>query len=150
MKCEELKPLIFSIADLAYVDEIRVTKNFQNPHDHAVYKATEVDAAITELKAKLESVQASAYAESVDAGMENRKLKRALWVARAASAKFWANYWFDVAPSKYIKYDRIGRMEGVEKEFILTKVTKHMTASDWVGLWEKVERLCRNKVEEYK
>ena len=40
-----------------------------------------------ELKAKLESVQASAYAESVDAGMENRKLKRALWLARAERAK---------------------------------------------------------------
>lgn len=35
-----------------------------------------------ELKAKLESVQATAYADSVDAGMENRKLKRALWLAR--------------------------------------------------------------------
>lgn len=40
-----------------------------------------------ELKAKLESVQATAYADSVDAGMENRKLKRALWLARAERAK---------------------------------------------------------------
>lgn len=120
------------------------------PRSTLVIRKQFVDAAIAELETKLENVQATAYVESVDAGMENRKLKRALWVARAASAKFWANYWFDVAPSKYIKYDRIGRMEGVEKEFILTKVTKHMTASDWVGLWEKVERLCRNKVEEYK
>ena len=40
-----------------------------------------------ELKAKLESVQATAYTESVDAGMENRKLKRALWLARAERAK---------------------------------------------------------------
>ena len=39
-----------------------------------------------ELKAKLESVQATAYAESVDAGMENRRLKRALWLARANRA----------------------------------------------------------------
>lgn len=81
---------------------------------------------------------------------ENQRLKRALWLARANDAKFWANYWFDVAPSEYIKYDRIGRMEGVEKECILTKVTKHMTASDWVVLWEKVERKCRAKAEEYK
>ena len=35
------------------------------------------------LKAKLESVQATAYTESVDAGMRERKLKRALWLARA-------------------------------------------------------------------
>lgn len=40
-----------------------------------------------ELKSKLENVQASAYAESVDAGMENRMLKRALWLARAERAK---------------------------------------------------------------
>lgn len=39
------------------------------------------------LKNKLEDVQATAYAESVDAGMENYKLKRALWLARAERAK---------------------------------------------------------------
>lgn len=149
MKCDELKN--YDIMDIEAMDDERLEKSESGKIQVTrVYIKSEVDDAITELKAKLESVQASAYAESVDAGMENRKLKRALWVAKAASAKFWANYWFDVAPSKYIKYDRIGRMEGVEKEFILTKVTKHMTASDWVGLWEKVERLCRNKVEEYK
>lgn len=37
---------------------------------------------IAELKAKLENVQATAYAESVDAGMRERRLKRALWLAR--------------------------------------------------------------------
>ena len=46
------------------------------------YPAKDVDAAIAELKAKLEDVQATAYTESVDAGMENRRLKRALWMAR--------------------------------------------------------------------
>jgi hypothetical protein len=39
-----------------------------------------------ELKAKLESEKASRYAESVDAGMRERRLKRALWLARAISA----------------------------------------------------------------
>ena len=120
------------------------------PASTLVIRKQFVDAAIEELKAKLEDVQATAYAESVDAGMENRRLKRALWISRAKAAEFWANYWFDVAPLEHIKYDRIGRMEGVEKEFTLTKVTKHMTASDWVGLWEKVEQLCRAKAEEYK
>lgn len=54
MKCDELKPLVFSLKDLAYIDEPAVEKNFGNPHDHAVYKATEVDAAIAELKAENE------------------------------------------------------------------------------------------------
>lgn len=48
-----------------------------------VYLKSDADAAIAELKAKLENVQASAYAESVDAGMENHKLKRVLWLTRA-------------------------------------------------------------------
>lgn len=54
MKCDELKPLLYSIRDLAYVDEPQPEPHFQNPHDHAVYKATEVDAAIAELKRKLQ------------------------------------------------------------------------------------------------
>lgn len=57
MKCDELKPLVFSINDLAYIDEVFVKKNFDNPHDHAVYKATEVDAAIAELKGRLASTE---------------------------------------------------------------------------------------------
>lgn len=95
MKCDELKPLVFSINDLAYVDELAVRKNFDNPHDHAVYKATEVDKAIAELKAKLENVQASTYADSVDAGMRERRLRRALYKACAnwAHAEFlWARF----------------------------------------------------------
>lgn len=116
-------------------------------------KRADVDTAIAELK--------EVYKDSVDVKVkiwelckkaedELRKTQRALWITRAKAAKSWANYWFDVAPSENIKYDRIGRMEGVEKEFILTKVTKHMTASDWVGLWEKVDQLCLKKAEEYK
>ena len=87
MKCDELKPLVFSINDLAFIDEPAVQKNFENPHDHAFYKATEVDAAIAELKQNLEDAQATAYAESVDAGMRERRLKRALYKAIANWAK---------------------------------------------------------------
>jgi hypothetical protein len=61
------------------------------------YLKSEADTAIAELKeawrseheacealkAKLEDVQASAYADSVDAGMRERRLRRALWIARA-------------------------------------------------------------------
>lgn len=87
MKCDELKPLVFSLNDLAYIDESAVKKNFENPHDHAVYKATEVDAAIEELKNKLEDAEATAYAESVDAGMRERRLRRALYKACANWAR---------------------------------------------------------------
>ena len=42
-----------------------------------------MNAAIAELKQKLEDAKATAYAESVDAGMRERKLKRALYKACA-------------------------------------------------------------------
>lgn len=85
MKCDELKPITTT-------DECG---------SYRVYNKSEVDAAIDELKSahhkerheyikmiaelkqKLENAQASAYAESVDAGMQNRRLKRALYKACA-------------------------------------------------------------------
>lgn len=61
-----------------------------------VYKAiAELKAENESLKAKLESVQASAYTDSVDAGMRERRLKRALYKACAnwAHAEFlWARF----------------------------------------------------------
>lgn len=44
------------------------------------------DDVVADLKAKLENVQASMYADVVDANMENRRLRRALWIARAKRA----------------------------------------------------------------
>ena len=46
-----------------------------------------LEAENAELKQKLESVQASMYCDVVDANMEIRRLKRALWLARAYRAK---------------------------------------------------------------
>lgn len=55
-----------------------------------VYYAAKVENVVTklikeneELKAKLESVQASMYCDVVDAGKENRRLRRLLWHAIA-------------------------------------------------------------------
>lgn len=45
--------------------------------------ASEAMEAIAELKQKLENVQASMYCDVVDANMENRRLKRALYKACA-------------------------------------------------------------------
>ena len=53
-----------------------------------VYLKDEVDAAIAELKQKLEDAKASAYAESVDAGMRERRLRRAFYKACANWAHF--------------------------------------------------------------
>lgn len=107
MKCDELKR--YSL-DVDYEEQA-----FAVPDDKGNYmESSDVDAAIAELKeklhdidnrwneqckeiaqlkaendhlkAKLESVQASAYADSVDAGMRERRLRRALWLARAKRA----------------------------------------------------------------
>jgi len=134
MKCDELKPLVFSINDLAYVDEIHAKKNFDNIHDHAVYKATEVDAAIAELKAKLESVQASMYADNVDLGMKLRKTQCALWLARAMRANDSACKILRDAGIMFA----IGNCRGWDKLNTLQKK------------WQIVADKCRKKAEEYK
>ena len=82
----------------------------------------EKDKEIEELKAKLESVQASMYADVVDANMENRRLKRALWIARAERAK-------------------------TEH---LSKIMYSTLFRDFIEKWVNVERKCRAKAEEYK
>ena len=75
-----------------------------------------------ELKAKLENVQASMYCDVVDANMENRRLKRALWIARAERAK-------------------------TEH---LSKIMYSTLFRDFIEKWVNVERKCRAKAEEYK
>lgn len=96
MKCDELKVIDFdkmadvrSLSGLFYrkyeVDEAIAELKVRNVmfHDEAKYYKFENES----LKAKLESLQASAYADSVDAGMRERRLRRALWLARAERAK---------------------------------------------------------------
>ena len=75
---------------------------------------------IESLKAKLETVQASAYADSVDTGMRERRLRRALWLARAERAKEMAKGY--------------------------NAVVEWCSHSRWI----EVERKCLKKAEEYK
>jgi FtsZ-binding cell division protein ZapB len=165
MKCDELKPLVFSLNDLAYVNETAVEKNFENPHDHAVYKATEVDALLAkkdmeitelkeenerlkkqssctfsddclrvrQLKSKLEDVQASAYAEMVDAGMRERRLRMALWFARA---------WFCGRSSEYFS--------GMASRCKIGQEDFYREVSERARRYNKSSYKCRAKAEEYK
>lgn len=89
IKCDELK----EVMNVMQVSGERIPSGY--------YKKSEVDEAITELKdawrseheacealkQKLENVQASMYCDVVDANMEIRRLKRALWFTRTATAK---------------------------------------------------------------
>jgi hypothetical protein len=81
------------------------------------------DAEIESLKAKLESVQASAYADSVDAGMRERRLNRALYKACAN----WAMN---------------ARMVEIETE----PWGENHESRLWAGVYDK----CLKKVEEYR
>jgi hypothetical protein len=69
-----------------YIDSKKEYYERENADAYFAEKLAEKDKEITELKAKLENVQASMYADVIDANMENRRLHRALWIARAKRA----------------------------------------------------------------
>ena len=112
--------------------------------EETCYLKSEVDAAIAELKHKIEDAKATAYAESVDAGMENRRLKCALWLARAERAKDRARIFY------FNDLLTILDIDGYSYDSKKKKETKKLTARRWRIIWEKVERKCRAKAEEYK
>lgn len=123
MKCDNLKAFNCVESDVQELCDPRL-----------VYSKPEVDAAIAELKSKLESVQATAYTESVDAGMRERKLKRSLWLARAERANAtWQKMLRDAGI-----FFAIGKSK--EWDFYNTKQKK----------WQRVETKCRAKAKEYK
>ena len=151
MKCDELKQVEYPIEWGIYYDKSEVDAAIAelkariqlDDDEMAGFLQLEEECGggdlrnyIAELKRKLEDVQASAYAESVDAGMENRRLKRALWLAHEYKAKF-KRWWLHLAldyEASMIRPDAktINRIKGK------------------IGNCEKSERKCRAKAEEYK
>ena len=101
--------------------------------DDLYYPKSEVDAAIAEFKD------------------ENRKLNRALWLARAESAKN-ANY----------RYHRLAQKEVCDPQpygwncyingelYPTGKMSRKLEPHYWFDIWDNVERKCRAKAEEYK
>ena len=71
------------ISSWGLTDKFFVTAKYSKEH---LKKFESQEAENEKLKAKLESVQATAYADSVDAGIRERRLKRALWLTRARTA----------------------------------------------------------------
>lgn len=108
MKCDKLQ------ARTIYVDCLGRTIVYFDPY--------EVNEAVKELKQKLEDAKATAYADSVDAGMRERRLKRALYKACAN--------WADVVA--FEETEGIGYDNSVAER------------------WRKMERKCIKKAEEYK
>ncbi|MBO7513727.1 MAG: hypothetical protein J6T54_12330 [Fibrobacter sp.] len=112
---------------------------------------THLESENAQLKQKLEDVQASMYADVVDANMENRRLKRALWLARAT-----------IAHSTKYKYHRLSCKAEIDPQphgwscyingevYRTGKMNRELEPYYWIELWEEVERKCLKKAEEYK
>ena len=123
----------YSILDIEAIDDERYKKESAPGKwvsESRVYMKEDVDVAIAELKAKLEDVQASAYADSVDAGMRERRLKRALWLARARTA--------------YLEFRLF------VKDSVHTDDSAEANNAERMAIkWQKVERKCRAKAEKF-
>ena len=174
MKCDKLKPLVFSLADLAYVDEVSVTKNFQNPHDHAVYKATEVDEAITELKEAIRIkdellIENGKQIGELKAKLHDAEMRADLAEAAATERKIdYDNLKKDLAYHARKVYFKTHRQ--TLRALWLARAERAKCKIEWFRLWNtqistmnpedgarqeydrwlKVEQLCKEKAEEYK
>lgn len=148
MLCDELKR--FDVVG-KYRDE-ETMQEFRQ--DGECYDADEVDAAIEELKQKLdktiaerdgnqvcidalkqklEDAKATAYADSVDAGMRERRLRRALWRAIALFCARSCEYFSGIMSHCLMGQDDLYRRCEEKKNKYLNAVYK-----------------CRAKAEEYK
>ena len=102
--------------------------------DGIVYvEASEAMEAIAELKQKLEDAKASAYAESVDAGMRERRLRRLLWHAIALFCARSCEYFNGIMSHCLMGQDDLYRRCEEKKNKYLNAMNK-----------------CRAKAEEYK
>lgn len=74
-----------------------------------------------------------------------KRLKRALWLARASEASKEVNYWTCQDESSYAIVDF-----NIRHETIVSYKAPHHRPYKWILIWENVERKCRAKAEEYK
>ena len=142
MKCDELErhtldvwedmsmyePLVKASDVDAAIDELKTEHHKER--DEYIIMVHSREQTIKELKAKLESVQASMYCDVVDTNMENRRLKHALWLARAE----WAR-------SSALSYHLIESHP--DKDVAATYKRK-------ANRWERAKDKCLKKAEEYR
>ena len=104
-----------------------------------VYLKSEADKVIAELKAENERLKGCEiwmkqhfFCEEVIAceSAKNRKLKRALWLARALSANHAANICYYIA-----HYGKLNKVKKIYQD---------------QDKWDKVEEICIKKAKEYK
>lgn len=76
---------------------------------------------------------------------ENRKLKRALWMARVERAKARKNYWY--VRSCHEGDKDLWSIDGSAVKYIGCIKRSNF---DWLKFWSEVECKCRAKAKEYK
>lgn len=102
---------------------------------------------VRQLKQKLEDAKATAYAESVDAGMRERRLRRALWFERAMRAHD-KQHW--VAYVEYVHYHGKSFYEFDGDDVFKRDNRNNDSFREWINRWVRVERKCLAKAEKYK
>ena len=124
------------MSELKAVHAFDVYEEYINTGDDdaaQVYLKSEVDAAIDELK------------------RENRKLKRALWLARASDASSFAGLFSTLS---YIEDDesRTYWIFGNKRKIVIDglKCSRMETAYKWFCIWDDVANKCLKKAKEYK
>lgn len=152
MKCDELKPITvtdecgsYRVYNKSEVDAViaGLKQKLQDQCTSCPVKMQE-DDVVAEFKQKLEDAKSTAYTESVDAGMENRRLKRALWLSREKRAEARKNYWYVRSVHEGDKY--LWSIDGSAVKYI---GCIKRTNFDWLKIWSEVECKCQAKAEEY-
>lgn len=108
----------------------------------AVYDKNETDKIIRELEQRLEDAKATTYSENVDAGMRERKLKRALWIARANAANARKEYW-------HVRcvYEADNRLWSIDGSAVKYLGCIKRPSRDWLVIWSEIEIKCLRKAE---
>ena len=117
-----------------------------------LYLKSEADTAIAKLNAENERLKKCEiwmkqhfYCEEVIAceSAKNRKLKRALWLARAERAADRARIFY------FNDLRAMLDIDGFSYDSKKKKGHKKLTARNWRIIWEKVERKCRAMADKF-
>lgn len=130
-------------AQIAEAKELSIELQKRNKAiaDNAI---SNVESYKSKRDAEIESLKASHYAEMVDAGMRERRLNRALWLARAERADDRARIFY------FSDLESVLDIDGFSYDSKKKKGCKKLTARLWRIIWLGVERKCRDKAEEYR
>lgn len=141
MLCDELKrhrPDIMVVGEgkaMAVMpeDPMGVWCHIQDVHDLLAEKDKEI-----------ESLKESHYADSIDAGIRERRLRRSLWLARAKRATEKADSFIHIK----VTYNGVCNIDhSVYKQ---NNARRMLTCDEWLDVWTNVWEKCIKKAEEYK